>query len=173
MRFEEKNESGIILKHAKDLFFRYGGNLRAMSENEEAYKEYRKLKISAETQKKWLEELFDHTLDEMHGKTGAYEKMVFIETLSSLGVKTEQLFSLIVNLLNEKMDTFTRLLLCECLKKLRCESISFPSKTNVLEMQKTKMLKESISIDERYFHLSYMSTYDFSNSNIKKRVELL
>ena len=173
MVFGKRIKNNVELERAKELFFRHGGNLKSMAEDDSAYDEYKKLKISREMQKMWLEELFDTLLSEMLNKPSVYDRIASIGVLSNFGIKTECLFSTIVDMFNESMDTFTRLLLCEYLKKLMPEIKKNLPASDVVEQQKAKMLTEPISIDARYLELAHMKSYNFSDLNIKKRIELL
>lgn len=138
------------------------------------YEEYKKLKIPKLMEAQWMEELFDHTKNQIFLTTDIPQKISLINTLANYGIKLEDVMAVIVDLFKQEMDTFSRLLLCEQLKQLTHWCKKLTDRTSCfLATQKEKMLNDPISIDATYKQLSYMSSYDFSESAIKKRITAL
>ena len=71
-------------------------------------------------------------------------------------------------------DRLSSMTVCEQLKQLAhwCKKLS-DKISSVLETQKAKLLNDPISINTAYKQLSYMSSYDFSDASIEKRITTL
>ena len=160
------------IRAGKTMFFRFHGNTHHMWQ-EGVYEDYKRLKIPVELENKWREELFEDLKKQFLNKKSIHDKVIGIGNLLDLGVMTDSVVSIIECLLREKIDTFSKLLLCEELKRIPCENEEKKRIISILENQKQHMLSEDITVDEKYLHLSYMKDYDFSNSNIKKRIGAL
>lgn len=170
MLFGPKSKNLEKIQRGRILFFRFYGNMHHMMQ-EGVYSEYKKLKIPKEIENIWIQELFEHTKQQLHQETRMDKKVVLLRSLANYGVGTEIVVSIIIDLLNSEIDTFSKILLCEELKRCFRNEKQPPEVSELLEIQKENMLSNDITIDEKY--LSNMSGYDFSDSNIKKRINAL
>lgn len=173
MMFDSKSQYSDRITNGRVLFFQYYGNIHYMLQAG-VYDKYKKLKVPQKIEDGWREELFDDLRRQFCSKASIYEKIIWIGSLLNIGVKTDVVATFICNLLEEDIDTFSRILLCEELK--RCShhnSKGAPKLTIILEDQKKHMLERDITIDAKYYQLSCMSDYDFSDANIKKRINTL
>lgn len=169
MIFSTRFKNAEKLLKGKTLFFRFYGNFHHMQQ-EGVYGEYKRMKIPAHIETKWREEILKGENQTLQSKATVYEKILCVQNLLNCGAKTKDVAHLILDLLSEKMDTFSRLLLCEELKRLTLHETEI---TSVLEIQKLHMLNENITIDEKYFQLPHMKDYDFSNDSVRKRINAL
>ena len=165
----KSNTSKKILL-GKKLFFQFYGNIYYMLQ-EGVYDEYKKLKIPKGIETMWREELFEDTKKQIRNETNTYKKVVLVGNLLNYGIKTDFVISIIVELLDCDIDTFSRILLCEELKRCFYNNETSSKLSKILEIQKKNMLSKNITIDEKYF--SNMLGYDFSDFNIKKRINAL
>ena len=165
---KSKNSDKILL--GRNLFFRFYGNIHYMLQ-EGVYEEYKKLKISKGIENMWRQELFEDTKKQLYNETHVYKKIVLVGNLLNYGINTDFVASIIVDLLDSEIDTFSKILLCEELKRCFSNDKKTSKLSAILEPQKKNMLSKNITIDEKYF--SIMLGYDFSDSNIKKRINAL
>ena len=170
MIFNSKANASEKILLGRKLFFRFGGNTHYMWQ-EGVYNEYKKLKIPKEIEKMWRQELFEDTKKQLHNETSIYKKVILVGTLLNYGINTDVVVSIIVDLLNSEIDTFSKILLCEELKRCFYNEKNTSGLIEILEMQKQNMLSKDITIDEKYF--LNMSGYDFSDFNIRKRINAL
>lgn len=170
MIFDSKANASEKTLLARKLFFRFYGNPHYMLQ-EGIYNEYKKLKIPKEIEKIWRQELFEDTKKQLHNETSIYEKIILLGNLLNYGVNTDVVVSIIVDLLNSEIDTFSKILLCEELKRCFHNEKNTSNLIEILEMQKKNMLSKDITVDEKYF--SNMLGYDFSDCNIRKRINAL
>ena len=170
MIFDSKSKASEKILIGRNLFFRFYGNIHYMMQ-EGMYDEYKKLKIPQKIESMWRQELFEDTKELLDNETSIYGKVVLVGNLLTYGIKTDVVASIIVNLLNSEIDTFSKILLCEELKRCFYNEKNISNLSAVLEIQKQNMLGRDITIDEKY--LLNMAGYDFSDFNIKKRINAL
>lgn len=168
--FGSKSKDSEKTLLGRNLFFRFYGNIYYMMQ-EGVYDEYKKLKIPKEIESMWRQELFEDTKRKLDNETSIYKKVVLVGDLLNFGINANCVTCIIVNLLSGEIDTFSRILLCEELKRCFYYEKKTSKLSTILEMQKKKMLSENITVDEKY--LTNMLGYDFSDSNIKKRITAL
>lgn len=167
---DSKSKGSEKILHGRNLFFKFHGNIYYMLQ-EGVYGEYKKLKIPRKIESIWREELFEETKKQIHNETNIYKKIVMIGNLLNYGIKRDVVVSIIVGLLDSEIDTFSKILLCEELKRCYYNREIIYKLSTILETQKKKMLSNNITIDEKY--ISNMLGYDFSDCNIKKRINAL
>ena len=117
MIFKRKNTiTQKSLERGKDIFFKFGGSIFGMMQAGE-YQEYKKLNIPKNQEEKWSNLLFDRTVEDFKLETDICKKVFLIGRLIDFGRKETIVFSLITDFLNQGIDTFTTILLCESLKR--------------------------------------------------------
>lgn len=163
------------LKKGEKLFFKYNGHFFHM-DREGEYEEYRKLKIPKELEAVWRNQIFDTLTEQIAHETDIIKKTVLIGALVDAGIREQETTNLISNILEQPLDTFSRILLSEHLKSVSRYTKNMELQhriAHILETQKRQMLSNDITVNAQYKELSYMSDYDFSDANIKNRIHAL
>lgn len=164
------------LRQAKLIFFRYGGNKYAMHKEGELSK-YEKFNVSIETESRWISEIFDSYLERIYQSKSGFDKKMLLSMLINLDTEEDLTIATTIKVLNqEKMDSFSVILICEILKN----KIKSLKKSNNISLVKEELKRQSlillntpITIDTKYIESPYMKDYDFSDKNIKLRIKSL
>jgi hypothetical protein len=163
------------LEKGKRLFFRYFGNLFHMWQDG-ALDEYRKLKIPKQIEDEWYQVLRNEYQKQICEEPDPFKKVSQLTNLLDLGSKAGEVMPLAEQVLTGDLDTFSRILICESLK--RYDKDSHSNKVHravdaIITSQKGHLQSSEIHVDVRYKDLPYMKNDDFSLDNIKKRINLL
>lgn len=184
--FKHRKKNIIVdLKKGKDIFFKYYGD-RFHIGREEGQK-YDDCNVPKEIELIWLSEV-KKTLERNLNNSIDSKKMILLDKLTRISSISENL-AVIYKILNaNKLDTFTQILLCEYLVREKKKIQDFASYdkikyeqnrhliieiNNILRLYNQKLLSSSITIDESYKITPHMKDYDFSEENIKKRINNL
>lgn len=184
--FKRKNNT-VDLEKGRRLFFQYDGSRMNLCIDLNNPDEYANCNVPKELEKQWLLEIISNLKSKIEESTGN-EKFGYLVRLVHINEICDNV-SLICSILKyNKLDTFSAILLCELLqteKKHIQDSAMYDKKKYeknfqfVNEIDTTvksyaqKLLSESIIIDESFKKSTHMINYDFSDKNIKDRIENL
>ena len=160
-----------ILK-GKSIFYKCNGSIVAI--DREFGDEYSRCQIPPNVEEAWRADIICSLRDKIEKSIGA-DKVGYVFDYVQI-IDKEQAVNFIIGILKDNyLDTFTCLLLCEELKRyLKFVDIKEKNEiSSTLAMCKNKMLKTKITIDDSYKSKRYMSDYDFSEKNLKLRIESL
>ena len=161
----------LELKKAQEIFFRCNGSYSLMI-RDGVFKEYKKFKIPQDTEKKWMDMLIFSKKEQVISEKHHAKKTLMINELMNYGIREEEILSLVVDILSEGIDSFSRILLCESIKSLG-KNGKVHKIGDIISEQKEILLTNPIVIDDFYRELYYMRGYDFSESNIVRRISNL
>lgn len=165
-----KSRKKIDLEKGKKLFFECHGSSMCLDRDYDA--EYRKCNIPKGVEEQWRAEIKNDLKNGIKYIWGA-EKVSVISKLLQISDLSERLNILYDVLECEDLDTFSRIILCEFLKNERKNSHDNQIIEHLIATNKEKLLKDMIFIHESYRDATYMKGYDFSEENIKKRIDNL
>lgn len=159
------------IEEGKRIFYQYNGS--KMYIDREVGKAYRKCEVPFYMEELWKEDIMQSLRKQIEQSKGSE----LISTLISYTqlLSTQEAIDCITEVLSDRqLDTFSRIILCESLKQL----IRYPDIDNeiknsivaILKSNKEIMLSDSITIDDSYIHDWRMRNYDFSESNIIRRI---
>ena len=163
------------LKECRDLFFKFVGSIFGMMQ-EGVYPKYKKLHIPKDEEERWRNTLFDDTIETFKAETNICEKVFLISRLIDFGIREDAVFSVLIDFLNQNIDTFTIIILFENLKrflKYTKKDVIYAQANTIIRNKKNEMLRSAITVDEEYKKNSYMLSYDFSDENLKVRINNL
>lgn len=144
-----------------------------MSIHRELGEEYFKCKIPKDLEKIWQKDIEVSLLLQIEKANGSYMINVINSYLHLLDVDSR--INFLLKKINEiELDTFSRLILCESLKRechYNTDNLINSKIRESLTKTKERMLNERIIVDKSYKESSYMRDYDFSTENILYRIK--
>ena len=163
------------LEEAKKIYYLCLGSDVAIDRD---YKEYRKYNVPETIEKEWKNDIENILLCRIVTEKG-YARMQAVGAYMQL-VDAEQAVTFLLDFIRQNtLDVFSDILVLESLKQyLSCEThkLSLDLKEQiqqVIQEEKQRLQTSDMVIDSSYKELNYMKDYDFSNSNILKRINAL
>lgn len=163
------------LEEAKKIYYLCLGSDMAIDRE---YKEYRKYNVPETIEKEWKNDIKNILLRRIVTEKGC-ARMQAVGAYIQL-VDAKQAVTFLLNFVRQKtLDVFSEILVLESLKHyLSCEthklSLALIEQIQqVIKEEKQRLQKSDMVIDASYKELNYMKDYDFSNSNILKRINAL
>ena len=179
---EVKSNKNLNINQAKDMFFECQGSMMHLDRE---FPQYRGFKISPETEKIWKEEIISKILLEIKHQTGI-ERTNSLNKLSNIYESDAMIQFLYDHLEMSNLDGYSKIICLEILKKMM-QSLNIMNKYNKLNqpdaktyvqaikdkinLYKNNLSHQEITIDESYKDSYLLKYYDFSQENLKKRIE--
>lgn len=165
MLFKKRN---VDFEKGKRLYYEYYGNKFGLYWD--LGNEYSNCNIPKKVENEWNADIMDHLEDEISKAQGSSLQLAVDRYIKLLKVKYEWLMAFLET---KEMDTFTAIILCESLKNMARLVKNRSTKKRIrhfLDEYKVKLLHEPIVVHESYKSAEYMCNYDFSDENIKARI---
>lgn len=141
------------------------------------FSEYCKYNIPRDIEAQWDREIGNETLRNIGKEKNMYELFLLFIKFDMLEIPREDRVYPIIEYLKEPgLDSFTMTLLCEILSREKKYSVNGALNGDIshtISFYAQKLLLQPITIDESYKKASHMQDYDFSDANIRKRIEQL
>lgn len=169
MLFGKKNKQ-IDLEKGKSLYYQYYGNKFGI------YRDlgdvYSKCNIPEKIEAEWKVNILETLKNEISHFFGLDLLVAVDRYLNLLQPSPDWLMTF---LQTRETDTFTAIIFCEELKnKMRLSNKkTAASIRHFLNGFKVKLLNEPITIHESYKNYDYLRDYDFSDKNIKVRINAI
>lgn len=169
MLFGKKSKQ-IDLEKGKSIYYQYYGNKFGI------YRDlgdvYSKCNIPEKIETEWKADILETLENEIPHSFGLDLQVAVDRYLNLLQPSPDWLMTF---LQTRKMDTFTAIIFCEDLKNTMrlSDKRTAASIRHFLNGFKAKLLNESITIHESYKHYEYLHDYDFSDENIKVRINAI
>lgn len=160
------------IRKGKKIFYSYQGNKMAI--DRELNDEYSKCKVPKAIENYWKSDILSLLQSKINASKGS-EKMKNITSYIHL-LSIEQGSQYLIDILKNKFDTFSRLILCETLKQFLKYNLNIVLRKRIIDTlseNKRQMLNNPISIDESYLKEQYLKDYDFSTANLTRRISNL
>lgn len=156
---------------AKEIFYGCYGSRSSI--DKEYGKLYSKYNVPKEIEEIWLKDI-KSILKEKICQSSSAEQHRYVTYLCDISEISENIDLLLI-LLQQDIDSFTRLLYCEKLISLikKTNNATYNKIRKIIIDQRKIILSNISDIDDSYKKLSYMKDYDFSVGNLIKRIDRL
>lgn len=166
-----KRVNSIDLEKGKTLYYQYYGNKFEMWHD--LGNEYADCRVPENTEIEWKREILKKLENEIMTAKGSDMQVAVDRYMNLLPADSEYLLLL---LQTKEIDTFTAIIFCEELKN-RIRNTKDKGKSAYiryfLDEFKVKLLNKPITIHESYTNDEVMRNYDFSENNIKARINAI
>lgn len=168
MIFHKKKRS-VDLDKGKRLYYQYYGSKFGMWHD--LGDEYEKCYVPQEIEAEWKTDILSKLETEIEAAEGSDLQVAVSRYMYLLPADPEWLILL---LQTRDMDTFTAIIFCEQLKNMtNIPNIKNMYVRNFLDRFKVKLLSQPVTVHETYVNAEYMRNYDFSDDNIKARINAI
>ena len=168
-RLDMKKEQRI--EFGKKIFYENYGNYFSIAMNY-GDRKYKKFRIPKELEKDWQDDIKREYFKRIYATKGAEQHknvLIYIDLLTA-----EQAVEFLEDLLNQPLDSFTRLLYCENIKNhLRFvkSSLAASHARFVIAKNKEQLLSQTITVDPQYKY--EMQPYNYNWNELPQRIQNL
>jgi hypothetical protein len=171
-----KKEKIINIEKGKSIFFQYNGSYFGMDHDGVGH-DYRKCNIPKDIEYKWLDEIKNELVKMIMNEKDNQKLTTYFYIFSNLNISDDIKVKTIFNYLNNhNLDTFSSILICENLKDILKNCTSNEIKKEIKDfiiVFHNKLNSKRITVDNSHINNPYMKQYDFSDNNIRKRLNNL
>lgn len=161
----------IDLEKGKLLYYQYFGSKFDIWH--ELGNEYENCHVPQEIEDTWKNDILSKLENEILTAQGENLMVAVGRYMDLSSADSEYLIRI---LQSKEIDTFTCIIFCEKLKNILRHTKDKEKVASIrrsLDEMKVKLLSEPITIHESYKNAEYMSDYDFSDTNIRARIEAI
>ncbi|HIS37333.1 TPA: hypothetical protein IAC10_12035 [Candidatus Scatousia excrementigallinarum] len=161
---------------AKKIYYDCLGSRETI--DREYYHEYRKYNVPFELEEEWKQDICNTLLHRIENESGFFR----IEAIGAYIqiIDSNSAINFLLDILKKRLDTFSAILVLETLKNYLSHDKIYHLPLDVklliketINKYKLLLIKSDIEVDEFFKNLYYMKDYDFSDTNIIKRINLL
>ncbi len=169
----KKKEKIVDLVKGKKIFFEENGN--GWSIVRERW-DYSDCNVPKDVEEVWTREIMNRVLINIDEESNYNELVFLFSALGELRVSKDIVVNHIIKYFScNTLDTFTTILLCEILKRKKKYAAEkcVDKIDKAVKYYKEIMINSPITVDESHLNAKHLATYDFSEKNIRLRIEEL